>query len=369
MKRNNYSRLPDDIKINSHDPRPHGEFLLLSYNINQWKSHSRDGSWWLTQENLSLDIFQKYGYDLQSGVWFSLICCHRHGWSGVTNATLLLAEGFSKKQRQCWPPVAASDLRQGILEWYSIHTATCIYGLPLTNAVVETLTHLEGAISTLLEYAQVLQSRSQTALRNLLDYLQSNKRTLQKRELLTTVELSESPIIQFPPIPSVKLLSSRPWKAYISGGIVGILLSFGTINIACWLYKPSTAIRLNLLWPDNPYSLYWEKKLAEKISILPTTNSWMLINKQLDSLEQRLLDAEQKRKPYITISELKTSIYQMRATLRDGGEPVLAQLDDLQQKINNHQAISDTEINGITQHLDALSSRLLQLSGKRDKLN
>lgn len=30
---NNYSGLSDDIKINSHDPRPYGEFLLLSYNI------------------------------------------------------------------------------------------------------------------------------------------------------------------------------------------------------------------------------------------------------------------------------------------------------------------------------------------------
>ncbi|AEN67292.1 hypothetical protein Entas_4613 (plasmid) [Enterobacter soli] len=368
MKMNNYSGLSDDIKINSHDPRPYGEFLLLSYNIKNWKNHSRDGSWWLTQETLSLDIFQRYGYDLQSGVWFSLISCHRHGWSGVASASLLLAEGFSKNQRQCWPPTAARDLRQGILEWYSKHTATSIYGLPLTSAVVETLTHLEKAISMLFEYAQLLQSRCQTDLRNLLDYLQSNKRTLQKRELLTKVELSEFPVIQSSLSLPIKLRPPYPWKDYFYGGLAGIIFTVVVIYLVCWLYKPSTAISLGQLWPDNRYSLYWERKLTEKTSTLPTTDSWVLINRQLDSLEQRLLDAEQKRKPYMTISELKTSIYQMRATLRDGGEPVQAQLYELQNKINSDQVVSDTEINEIAVHLDALNSRLIQLSGMRESM-
>lgn len=368
MRINNNTGLPGDLKINSHDPRPYGEFLLLSYNINNWKSHSRDGSWWLTQENLCMDIFQRYGYDLQSGVWFSLISCHRHGWSGVANATLLLAEGFSKKQRQCWPPVAASDLRQSILEWYCAHTATCIYGLPLTNAVVEVLNQLEGAISILLEYAQELHSRSQTALGNLLDYLHSNKRTVQKREILNTVKVSDLSVIKVPPVPPIKLRPPCPWKPFIGGSLVGASLVFGIINLAGWLNNPSTAINLGLLWPQNPYSQYWEKKLIEKTSILPSTNSWMLINRQLDSLEQRLLDAEQKRKSYITISELKTSIYQMQETLRKGGEPVQAQLYELQQKISSHQTVSDSEINVITEHLDALNSRLIQLTIERKKL-
>lgn len=365
MKVSNYSGLSDDVKINSHDPRPHGEFLLLSYNIKNWKNHSRDGSWWLAQETLSLDIFQRYGYDLQSGVWFSLISCHRHGWSGVASASLLLAEGFSKNQRQCWPPTAARDLRLGILEWYSMHTATSIYGLPLTSAVVETLTQLESAISLLFEHAQLLQSRCQTDLKNLLDYLQSNKRTLQKREILSKVEFFELPIIQSSPSLPIKLRHPYPWGNYFLGGLVGVVFTVLVIYLAFWLYKPSTAISLGKLWPDNRYSLYWERKLTEKTSSLPSTDSWVLINRQLDSLEQRLIDAEQKRKPYITISELKTYIYHMRVTLRDGGEPVQAQLFELQNKINSNQVISDAEINEVAAHLDALNSRLIQLSGVR----
>jgi len=88
------------------------------------------------------------------------------------------------------------------------------------------------------------------------------------------------------------------------------------------------------------------------------------VNKQLNELEQRLLDAEQKRKSYMTISELKTAIYQMRQTLQQGGEPVLAQLDDVQKKLDNKQPVSNAEISAISQRLEALNSRLTQLTNK-----
>ncbi|TPG64293.1 VasL domain-containing protein [Ewingella americana] len=369
MANNSYSVKPGEVKINCHDPRHHNEFLLLSNSVNNWKGHVHDRSWWLTQENQCLEIFQRHGYDLQSGVWFCLISCQRHGWAGMANATLLLAEGFSKKQRQCWPPIAATNLRQQIIEWYCTHAATCIYGLPLTSIEVKTLEQLEGAVSLMLQQALSLQSRSQAALRNLLDYLQSCRQSLQKRALVAKLEIQESPRPPVTPAPilvpeQTPLPVQRPWKALLTGGAIGIALTLGIVSASNWLEQPSAAISLYKLWPGNPVSARWQKHLAEQIASLPNTNSWALVNKQLNDLEQRLLDAEQKRKPYMTISELKTAIYQMRQTLQQGGEPALAQLDALQSKLDSQQPVSNAEINAVSQHLEALNSRLIQITSK-----
>lgn len=370
MTRPNSFVKPDEVKINCHDPRHHHEFLLLSNSVNTWKNHVHDRSWWLTQENQCLDVFRRHGYDLQSGVWFCLISCQRHGWAGMANATLLLAEGFGKKQRQCWPPVAANDLRKQIIEWYTTHAASCVYGLPLTSAAPGMLLQLESAASMMLEHAQSLQSRSQVALRNLLDYLQSCRQSLEKQAMMAKSATANAPavFVETASIPAttaaVVVPAPRPWKACFSGGIIGIAVTMCVMCGVNWLEQPSTAARLNTFWPDNPVSVRWQNRLAEQSASLPAINGWARVNVQLDALEQRLLEAEQKRKPYMTISELKTAIYQMRQTLQQGGEPVISQLDNLQRRIDNHQPVSQAEINAISQRLEALKSRLIQLTYK-----
>jgi len=365
---------PGDVKISCHDPRHHMEFLLLSNSLNGWKGHVHDRSWWLVQENQCLDIFKCHGYDLQSGVWFCLISIQRHGWTGVANATLMLAEAFSRKQHQCWPPIAANDLRQQIIEWYATHVATSIYGLSRGSAETGMLTQLEYAVSMMLGQAQSLQSRSQTTLRNLLDYLRSCHQSLQKRTLTEKPSLvADAPpnISSDRPSLSGQALSPpslpRPWKAWLTGGVVGVALAIGTVNITQWVELPSTIIRLNTFWPGNPLFARWQAQLAEQTSSLPEINSWSMVNNQLNDLEQRLLDAEQKRKSYLTISELKTAIYQMHQTLMQGGQPVLTQLDDVQKKFDNHQQVSDEEINVISRHLEALNSRLIELKNAQQK--
>ncbi|SUY92697.1 Uncharacterized protein conserved in bacteria [Buttiauxella agrestis] len=368
MTKINYAVKPGELKINCHDPRYRNEFLLLSNNVHSWKNHVHDRSWWLTQEKQCLELFQRFGYDLQSGVWFCLISCQRHGWAGIANSTLLLADAFNKQQRQCWPPIAAIDLRQQIIEWYCTHAAPCIYGLPLQYAETTILQQLEGAVSMLLT-AQVMipQSRSQVSLRSLLDYLQASRQSLQKRVLVPKATVINAPPITEalqsvsvePPLPG-----KRPLKALLLGGITGIAFTLTVVSAVHWLEKPSVAISLNKIWPGNFISKSRLNALAEQTASLPTINSWALVNSQLNNLEQRLLEAEQKRKPYMTISELKTEIYKMRQTLQQGGAPVQAQLDDLQVKLNNQQPVSPGEINAISQHLTALNSRLIQLTNR-----
>lgn len=360
----------EDVKINCHDPRYYQEFLLLSKSVNSWKAHINDRSWWLSQEKLSLEIFQRYGYDLQSGVWYCLISCQRHGWTGIANSTSLLAEAFSRKQRQCWPPLAATDLRQKILEWYSTHVATSVYGLQLNSAGVNIITLLEGAISILCEHARSIKSPCYVSLQNLANYLISSRQSLQKNtqaiRLLNSARISSN--VEPIPLPSSTMNlqpASLNWKTWLTGGVAGVIFALCTVGAIYWLTLPSTAIRLNALWPGNPLSIRWQNRVSENKAILPKVSSWEVINNQLEILEQRLLDAEQKRTPYLTISELKTAIYQMRQTIQQGGEPVLVQLSQLQNKLDNTQPISDAELDAVAHHLEALHIQLLNLSSQR----
>lgn len=366
MTKNNLYVTPTNVKISPYDPRHDLEFLRLSNSISGWREHINDRSWWVMRENQCLEIFHRHGYDLQSGVWYCLISCQRHGWGGMANSTLLLAEAFARKQYQCWPPLAATDLRLQIMEWYSIHVATCAYRLPISSAERQTFVQLESAVSLLLEHAVNLQSRGQASLRNLFDYIKYNRQLLQKRS--STVKKIASPLAELEPglIPQSSPMltlspTQMPWKAWLFGFVVGIVFSFSTVCIIYLLTQPSTAISLKILGPANPLSTRWQSALAEKAATLPTINSWVQINNQLDYLEKRLLDSELKHKPYLTISELKTEIYNMRQSLLHGGKPVIAQLDDIQKKIENKQPVSNAEFAVISQRLDALNSKLIYL--------
>ncbi|EMV8789781.1 type VI secretion system ImpA family N-terminal domain-containing protein [Escherichia coli] len=370
MKKNNFSQEINGLKINCHDPRHHQEFLVLSNIINNWKEQVSDRSWWLTQEKKCLEIFQRHGYDLQSGVWFCLISIHRHGWAGMTNATLLLAEALSRKQRQCWPPFAAIDLRRQIIEWYSTHVASIVYGLHLNSAESNMLVQLHSAVSVMLEHASALNSRSKVTLQNLVNYIHSSRLSLQKKTV-SDKQLDPVPrpvkgeLITQAPVELVLRPSPVPWKTRLAGSVIGIVLTLTVVGAIHWLTHPSMAILLNSIWPANPISIHWQKRLTETAASLPTINSWQEMNDQLNNLEQRLLDAEQKRIPYLTISELKTAIYKLRLTLRKGGEPALVQLGNLQNKIDTQQSISDAEFDDISRHLEALQSRLLYLKSQQ----
>lgn len=370
MTKTNFSSASANLKINCHDPRHYQEFLLLSSSINSWKEHVSDRSWWLIQEKHCLKIFQRYGYDLQTGVWFCLINIHRHGWAGMTNGTLLLAEAFGRKQRQCWPPLAANDLRRQIIEWYSNHVANIVYGLQLHSAESNMLVQLQGAVSVILEHASALNSRSQVPLQNLVDYLHSGRLSLQKK--MRTVKLSDTahlPAKEELTLQTTMELALCPpstsWKAWLSGSVAGMVLALTVVGTIYWLTQPSTAIWLNSIWPGNPISLHWQQRFAEKAANLPTINSWQEMHTQLNNLEQRLIDSEKKRIPYLTISELKTAVYQLRLTLQQGGEPVLVQLAHLQSKIDNQQSISKAEFDVVSHQLEALQSQLLYLNSQQ----
>lgn len=118
------------LKMNSHDPRCHQRFLVFSNDMSHWRAHADDRSWWLQREKECVELFRHHGYDLQSGIWYCLIACHRNGWEGISSASLLLCNGYSQKHIPCWPPLAARELRAQILNSYCKLLMPFIYALP-----------------------------------------------------------------------------------------------------------------------------------------------------------------------------------------------------------------------------------------------
>lgn len=365
----------DEMEINSHDPRHHSEFLLLSCEVNSWKNHLNDRSWWLSLEKQCIHVFKSYGYELQSGTWFCLISAHRYGWAGVANATLLLAEGFGKKQRKCWPPIGANDLRLQIIEWYTINVVTCIYALPLSETEILSIQKLESGVASLLQQAFEMQSRCQITLRNLRDYLQASRQSLlaKTRAFVPRAKDAQSLLEQSPTLPlcgtseelppNLSLTEcSRRWGAWVGGGLIGVILTFVVSGSVYWFSQPKTAVFLNRIWPDNPISIRWYSKVSNSIHGTSSSKSLQNLKEQLDSLELRLIESEKKRSVYMTISELKTSIYQMKESLNEYGKPVQMQISDLETKINENKAVYPAEIESVLKQIDDMNTRVTQLS-------
>lgn len=93
---------------------------------------------------------------------------------------------------------------------------------------------------------------------------------------------------------------------------------------ATWLLTQGNnlAQRLEEATPENPASANWKKMLHQHSEKVSRAEGWFEVHRRLDALEQRLLESERKQRSHITISELKTEVYEMKQALRNMETPV-----------------------------------------------
>ena len=139
-----------DLTVNTTDPKNNKEFLWLSYSINNLSSVKYEKSYWMTLEKRCLSLFSENGYDLQTGAWFCLISSHLHSWEGLAIASWKFADSFVK-QKKCWPPSTATQMRANILIWYIKNVIPAIQTLPDDEKTYSSLTLLEDALILLTE--------------------------------------------------------------------------------------------------------------------------------------------------------------------------------------------------------------------------
>ncbi|MFX2610789.1 VasL domain-containing protein [Enterobacter mori] len=354
------------LKINSHDPRGHQSFLLFSNDMAHWKTHISNNEWWLEREKQCLDLFRQYGYDLQNGLWYCLIACQRSGWQGVSAASLLLADGFARQQNACWPPLAAQDLRRQILEWYCTLLLPVVHELPRPVAGDLPLRQLLNAAELLRGHASALHSSQLSTLQQFSGWL--NARINDATQPVRTPVAALPP--EAPPPPPVVRQAKRGWQGRFLWSTFGAALALFAVALIQGIKDPAVLVYSNEIWPGNAFYVQWRQQLEGKSAILPgKSESYQYLNQQLDMLEERLIDAEQKRKPYVTISELKTTVYRMRQATRQQEMSLEHQLHSLQTLRDERKEIPPVALASVSVKLDALNSRFLLLSHEASRDN
>ncbi|EMF07035.1 VasL domain-containing protein [Serratia marcescens] len=346
------------LKINCHDPRSHQSFLQFSDDMHHWQTRINDSIWWLEREKQCLALFQQYGYDLQNGVWYCLIACQRSGWKGIASASILLANGFTKQHPPCWPPLAALELRRQVLDSYYRRLLPLIYALPMETVSTSELSQLLTAHDVLHKQATALHFPQQNVIRQLSAWLKTHIHTVEQHSMTPTV--SAIPLLT--PVAAAPSLAPKPVVRKLLWSSVGAVVALSGMLLMQLSDNPEVLRFSNRIWPGNPLVKQWQQRQEKTSAILPTNISTQQLSQLLDTLEQRLLDAEQKRKPYMTISELKTSVYQMRDTLRQQASMMENQLNQLQIQQENSKPISAATLYTLSLQIEALKSRLSLLS-------
>lgn len=118
-----------------------------------------------------------------------------------------------------------------------------------------------------------------------------------------------------------------------------------------------TAERLDRLYPGNPATLNWRNALQQKSDTLGPLDGWQAASQHLDILEQRLLESEKTRSRYMTVSELKTAIYQLRQDLQNEEAPAEALLARMQRQHALHQQISVALTQQTERKIDGIVAR------------
>ena len=114
--------------------------------------------------------------------------------------------------------------------------------------------------------------------------------------------------------------------------------------------------RLRAFFPDNPVSDYWDRSIQEKLGDIPALDGYINANKHLNQLEAHLLNAEKEPNKYMTLSELKTAVYQIRQDLQQNGVPAETLLAEIQQERLNGEKVDPSLLKQTSQRIDSLSA-------------
>ncbi|MBU9851152.1 VasL domain-containing protein [Rahnella aceris] len=427
------------LKINGHDPRLSKSFLLLSSELSPLNGTIPARLDWNALEERCFQLFHEYGYDLQSGMWFCLINLRLKSWKGLALALDLLSTAFTHNSQRSWPPVAAVQQRQQLIDWFNANVATHIYTLEYGPENSAEMRQVERSIGVLCTQSKNLQSRSHDSLNNLHYFLQVRCRSVpypsqpkgfkaspalpepapesvsEKKapvtEILPDAEPEEIKLVPAPrPRPLLWALGGMAAGMVICAVAAGVWFSAQSLSFAEKLSSPLLALQHSesqmdeawrmaqepelraqktavlthaaplLVWlseqpsdmllrqgeilsdhlekayPGNEYSAQWHGTLQEKAGDIPALDGFVLANKHLDELEARLLNAEKKHSQYMTVSELKTAVYQIRQDLQRNGTSAETLLGAIQQDKENQREVNPSLLKQFRQRIDGLNA-------------
>lgn len=369
MNRNNTIKPAYGFKVNQADPRFHQQFLQFSHDMYQWRQHVNDETWWRQREQACLMLFENNGYDLLTGGWYCLIKLQRSGWRGISKSTLLLAHSFNGGQPMCWPPQTAKLLRRQVLDNYAQQVLPLFHQLPGDRHVIDVRKPLLSALVVLENHAKRLQCQHVNTLRLVIETLKSVP-TVAKRQVNKRVESGNLATITTPnsaEASSTLAARAKPKhyfvapRTFLIGAVIGAVLALSSTQLLPLLKAPTFLALSNEIWPNNPWYTACMRQYQQMSQSVVENNSLQMLVTLLDGLEQRLIASEQRTQPYMTVSQLKTSIYHARQLVAEQRFMIENQLNSLQIKKQQHLAISAAERHELQQRIQALNAKLMML--------
>lgn len=129
------------------------------------------------------------------------------------------------------------------------------------------------------------------------------------------------------------------------------------------------AHRLEQASPDNIASFAWRQRMQEKAGSLKGINSWHLGMEGLSNLEQRLQQSEKDNSRYMTVSELKTAVYQIKQHFQQQGKPLGEQLSNLEIEMLNKNSINPAILYQIQEEIDSALAKYTIIKSEINRKN
>ena len=373
-------------KIRSHSPAHHPGFLALSSEMNRLSKNKLARVDWEKMFTLCHRIFQQEGCDPWTGVWFCYISAKQQGWAGLAFAVEQLISTLNHL------PSTNTANKNAALIWLAQHIGDVLYSLPDAPGNRISMQRTEKGLKHLTMLATDREASS--TLTVMVSYI-SHKATESKHEYFPPVSRPAYAMVDMPAIQPIEVQERMPesQSVDVSAGkqsrkiVLRYCVVFSLFALLFLLIghhyftkqqpqlmqlfqeietleKKASAIRSQQIKYDHANSELIKEMLErtrqnkpEWLLALPVLQdlavsnaiendkppvklaSWQQLQHQLDDLEKRLLASEKGLQKHLTISEIKTEVYEIRKKILALGTP----LEVISESVHSNDIYSESD--------------------------
>ncbi len=319
---------------------------------------------WLTLEKRCLSLFSEQGYDLQSGVWFCFIESRLRGLKGLSETSRIFIWCLAEEDL-CWPPSSDLIQRCNIIKWYIQH-ALQYNDLDYFGSLnSDMLSEFNQSLKLLLKHKNLISAGD---IKFIEGYIKKINSVLRQNILTATV--SRYSPDKFPLTVDKENRDKRSDKAkvhaFLNLKVAFFLLFFYISGFISYYYvqrydNKNQEISIQLAKKSKTEKNEgYSDDLCDK-SAITFDDSWFRLKDKIDELDKKIRTAESNN-DYITLSELKTAVYDIKEIILERGMPVSAKLFYVhdKNKIKNDEAYH-AQIVDIQRELNQLQCQLYYL--------
>lgn len=379
----------EGISLRRHAPEHNATFLALSSELSKVQPARHHFQEWQKLLGYCRRIFQQHGYDLMTGAWYCYLSAGLTGWNGLAAAL----EQYARASKTLNGSEADASLH-----WLDKHLGEAIFLLPAVSGHRVAMMRTQRA---LLEITGRVQRADHPPLLNgLCQYL-----AVRMEQEVTTARMTEwsskSAIIKELPTVSEaceqsqeEISTHKPVEPAARHRfallVIGVLsLLFIIVVSLTYLFPGQPASekfftqleqtvrdgnlkaltpeemkhqfpdeKLKWLLHERPGLLLYLPQLRPLVRGMLEENSvhedkfyyWNDIQTRLQGLEENLLASEVGKRKHLTISELKTEVYQLKEALRKLDKPLEIYSQELHMLVDNkneQQALFSSKVNDV----------------------